>query len=65
MTNRKVHIHKPTPTLHIPAHEQRAAAHRRHNTALPGIPSSRSRRAHSPQPRTTPRHLATHPAGYR
>ena len=65
---KQVQIHKPTPTLHLPAHEHRAAAQRRHNAALPNIPNSgstRPRNSRATQPRPVPTQLATHPAGYR
>lgn len=55
-------IHKPTPVPHLPEHERRAAAHRRHNEALPNIPGVRPTPA--PKPRPVPANLAAHPAGH-
>jgi hypothetical protein len=64
MTTKKVQIHKPAPTLHLPAHENRAAARRRHNAALPGVPGSRPRRYRASEPRAIPTHLATNPLSH-
>ncbi|SEG02441.1 hypothetical protein SAMN05421819_1725 [Bryocella elongata] len=61
MTRKSIKIHKPAPTLHLPAHEQRAAARRRHNAALPNIPGPKPRIARAAKPRPIPAHKVTTP----
>jgi hypothetical protein len=57
----KIQIHKPAPTLHLPAHERKAASSRRHNAALPGIPTPRATNS-TPHPK--PLHTVAHPLSH-
>jgi hypothetical protein len=60
----KIQIHKPAPTLHLPAHERKAAARRRHNAALPGIPNARTTNSTNSTPHPKRHQTIAHPLSH-